>query len=95
MDIKRREKVQAKDIENIFNKITKENVPTLEKVGPTQVQETSRTLETWTSNEMPCAVLSSNAPKYRKLKLQERKAKSHRKATTNNQGCYTQQDYLL
>lgn len=82
MGIKRREKVQAKDIENIFNKITKENVPTLEKVVPTQVQETSRTLERWISNEMSCDVLSSNALKYRKLKLQERKAKSHRKATT-------------
>jgi hypothetical protein len=35
--------VQAKGICNIFNKITTENFPNLEKIMPIQVQEASRT----------------------------------------------------
>jgi chromosome segregation ATPase len=37
------EKVQAKGIHNIFNKIITDNFPNLEKVMPIQVQEASRT----------------------------------------------------
>jgi hypothetical protein len=37
------EEVQTKGIHNIFNKIITENFWNLEKVLPTQVQETSRT----------------------------------------------------
>jgi hypothetical protein len=37
------EEVQAKGIHNIFNTITIENFPNLEKAMPIQVQETSRT----------------------------------------------------
>jgi hypothetical protein len=38
-----KEEVQAKGICNIFNKITPENYPNLEKEIPIQVQEVSRT----------------------------------------------------
>jgi hypothetical protein len=41
--IKEGEKVQAKGIHNIFNKIITENFPNLEKAISIQVQETSRT----------------------------------------------------
>jgi hypothetical protein len=37
------EKVQAKGIYNIFNKIITEKFPNLEKIMPIKVQETSRT----------------------------------------------------
>jgi hypothetical protein len=37
------EEVQAKGIHNIFNKITAENIPNLEKTMPIQLQEASRT----------------------------------------------------
>jgi hypothetical protein len=41
MGIEEREKVQAKGIHNIFNKIITENFPKLEKAMPIQVQEAS------------------------------------------------------
>jgi hypothetical protein len=44
MDIEEGEKVQAKGMHNIFNKIITENFPNLEKIMPTHVQETFRTL---------------------------------------------------
>jgi archaeosine-15-forming tRNA-guanine transglycosylase len=37
------EEVQAKQSHNVFNKITTENFPNLEKAMPIQVQEASRT----------------------------------------------------
>jgi hypothetical protein len=43
MGIEEREKVQAKGISNIFNKIITENFPIIEKTMPIQVQEVSRT----------------------------------------------------
>jgi hypothetical protein len=43
MDIKEGEKVQAKVIYNIVNKIIAENSPNLEKDLPIQVQEAFRT----------------------------------------------------
>jgi hypothetical protein len=43
MGNKEGQKVQAKGISNIFNKIMTENFPNLEKVLPIQIQETSRT----------------------------------------------------
>jgi hypothetical protein len=43
MGIEEGEKVQAKGIHNIFNKIITENFPNLEKTIPIQVQEASRT----------------------------------------------------
>jgi hypothetical protein len=43
MGIEEREKVQAKGISNIFNKIITENFPIIEKTMPIQVQEASRT----------------------------------------------------
>jgi membrane-associated HD superfamily phosphohydrolase len=43
MGIEEREELQAKEICNIFNKITTENFPNLEKTMPIQVQEASRT----------------------------------------------------
>jgi hypothetical protein len=43
MGIEEGEKVQAKRISNIVNKIITENFPTLEKTMPIQVQEVSRT----------------------------------------------------
>jgi hypothetical protein len=43
MSIEEGEKVQAKGIHNIFNKIITENSPNLEKVMPIQVEEGSRT----------------------------------------------------
>jgi hypothetical protein len=42
MDIKEGEEVQTKGIHNIFNKITKENFPNLEKTMSIQVQKASR-----------------------------------------------------
>jgi hypothetical protein len=42
MCIEEGEEVQAKEIHNIFNKIT-ENFPNLEKTMPIQIQEASRT----------------------------------------------------
>jgi hypothetical protein len=44
MGIEEGEKVQAKGMRNIFNKIITENCPNLEKTMPIQVQEASRTL---------------------------------------------------
>jgi chromosome segregation ATPase len=44
MGIEEGEKVQAKGMHNIFNKIITENFPNLEKTMPIQVQEASRTL---------------------------------------------------
>jgi hypothetical protein len=44
MDIEEGEQVQAKGMHNIFNKITTENFPNLEKSMPIQVQKASRTL---------------------------------------------------
>jgi hypothetical protein len=44
MGIEEGEKVQAKGISNIFNKLITENFPNLEKVMPIQVQEASRKL---------------------------------------------------
>jgi hypothetical protein len=43
MGIKEGEKVKAKGIHNIFNKIITENFLNLEKAMPIQVQEASRT----------------------------------------------------
>jgi hypothetical protein len=43
MGIKEGEEMQTKGIHNIFNKIITENLSSLEKVLPIQVQETSRT----------------------------------------------------
>jgi hypothetical protein len=43
MGIEGGEKVQAKGICNIFNKIIAENFPDLEKIMPILVQEASRT----------------------------------------------------
>jgi hypothetical protein len=43
MGIEEGEKVQAKDMHNIFNKIITENFPNLEQAIPIQMQETSRT----------------------------------------------------
>jgi ribosomal protein L39E len=43
MNIEEGEEVEAKGIQNIFNKITIEKFPNLKKVLPIQVQETSRT----------------------------------------------------
>jgi hypothetical protein len=43
MGVEEGEKVQAKGIRNIFNKIITENVPNLEETMQIQVQETSRT----------------------------------------------------
>jgi hypothetical protein len=43
MGIEEREKVQAKGMYNIFNKIITENFPNLVKTMPIQVQEASRT----------------------------------------------------
>jgi hypothetical protein len=43
MGIEEGEKVQAKGMYNIFNKIITENFPNLEKTMPTQVQKASRT----------------------------------------------------
>jgi hypothetical protein len=42
MGIEEGEKVKAKGIHNIFNKIITENFPNLEKTIPIQVQEASR-----------------------------------------------------
>jgi hypothetical protein len=44
MGIKRGEEVHAKGIHNIFNKITTENFPNVEKTMTIQVQEASNTL---------------------------------------------------
>jgi trans-2-enoyl-CoA reductase len=43
MGTEKGEDVQAKGIHNIFNKITTENFPNLEKTMPIQVQKASRT----------------------------------------------------
>jgi hypothetical protein len=43
MGIEKGEEVQAKRIQNIFNKIITENFPNLEKTMPIQVPEASRT----------------------------------------------------
>jgi hypothetical protein len=43
VDIEQGEKVHAKGIHNIFNKIIAENFPTLEKELPIQVQEACKT----------------------------------------------------
>jgi hypothetical protein len=43
MSIEEGEKVQAKQIHNIFNEIITENIPNLEKTMPIQVQGASRT----------------------------------------------------
>jgi hypothetical protein len=43
MDIKEGEKVQEKEICNIFNKIITEKFPNLEKIMPILVQETKQT----------------------------------------------------
>jgi hypothetical protein len=43
MGIEEGEEVQAKGMHNIFNKITTENFPNLEKSMPIQMQEASRT----------------------------------------------------
>jgi hypothetical protein len=43
MGIEEGEEVQAKGMHNIFNKITTENFPNLEKSMPIQVHEASRT----------------------------------------------------
>jgi hypothetical protein len=43
MGIEEGEEVQAKGMRNIYNKITTENFPNLEKSMPIQVQEASRT----------------------------------------------------
>jgi hypothetical protein len=43
MGIEEGEEVQAKGINNIFNKIITENFPNLEKTMPIQAQEASRT----------------------------------------------------
>jgi hypothetical protein len=46
------EKVQAKGMHNIFNKIITENFPNLEKTMPIQVQEASRTLNRLDQNRI-------------------------------------------
>jgi hypothetical protein len=43
MGIEEGEEVQAKGINNIFNKIITENFPNLEKTMPIQAQEASKT----------------------------------------------------
>jgi predicted transcriptional regulator len=50
MDIEEGEEVQAKGMHNIFNKITAENFPNLEKELSIQVQEASRALNRLAQN---------------------------------------------
>jgi hypothetical protein len=50
MGIGEGEKVQAKGIHNIFNKVIIENFPNLEKVMPIQVQEASKTQNRFDQN---------------------------------------------
>jgi hypothetical protein len=54
----KKEKVQAKGIHNILNKIITENFPNLEKVIPIQVQEASRTPNRLDQIELPYNILS-------------------------------------
>jgi chromosome segregation ATPase len=56
MGIEEGEEVQAKGMSNIFNKITTENFPILDKTVPIQVQEASRTRPDQT--ELPHDILS-------------------------------------
>jgi hypothetical protein len=58
MDIEEGEKVQAKGIYNIFNKIITKNFPNLEKVLPIQVQEASRTSNRLDQNRASHGILS-------------------------------------
>jgi hypothetical protein len=51
--------VQANKVNNIFNKIIAENFPSLKKVLPIQVQETSRTQPYLTKIEPLYGILSS------------------------------------
>jgi hypothetical protein len=57
MGIEEGEEVQAKEIHNIFNKIT-ENFPNLEKSMPIQVQEASRTPNRLDQNRTTHNILS-------------------------------------
>jgi deoxyhypusine synthase len=52
------EKLQAKGIQNIFNKIIAENFPKLEKVLSIQIQEVSRTKQSLTKIEPLHRILS-------------------------------------
>jgi hypothetical protein len=52
------EEVQAKGIQNIFNKVMTENIPNLEKVLPIQVQEASRTPNRLDQNTTSPRILS-------------------------------------
>jgi hypothetical protein len=58
MGIEEGEEVQAKGINNIFNKIITENFPNLEKVMPIQVQENSRTPNRLDQNRTTNNILS-------------------------------------
>jgi hypothetical protein len=58
MGIKEGEEVQAKGIQNIFNKIVTEIVPNLKKVLPIQIQEASRTQTDLTKIEPPHGIIS-------------------------------------
>jgi hypothetical protein len=52
------EEVQAKGIQNIFNKIITENFPNLEKIMPIQVQEASRTpYRLYQTRISPCHII--------------------------------------
>jgi hypothetical protein len=57
MGIEEGEKVQAKGIHNIVNKIT-DYFPNLEKTKPIQVQEASRTRNRLDPKELPHDILS-------------------------------------
>jgi chromosome segregation ATPase len=52
------EKVQAKGIHNIFNKIVTENFPNLEETMPIEVQEASRTSKRLDQNKNSPCILS-------------------------------------
>jgi hypothetical protein len=52
------EEVQAKGIQNTFNKIITENFPNLEKVLPTHIQEASRTPNRLDQNRTTHNILS-------------------------------------
>jgi hypothetical protein len=58
MGIEEEEKVQAKGIHNIFNKIITENFSNQEKVVPIQVQEPPGHQMDFTKTELPHNILS-------------------------------------
>jgi hypothetical protein len=75
MGIEEKEKVQAKGIHNIFNKIITKNLPTIEKELLIQVQEASRTPNRHDQNRTPSwhIIVKTSSTVYKERKLKEKK----------------------